>query len=401
MSTEEIIKAKYELLKPTLDERSRRLWAGAEARELGHGGIIAVVRATGLTAPTVRAGIAELERIEAGEEATGRVRRTGGGRKHLTEKDPALLLALRKLVDPATRGEPQSPLLWTSKSTYKLRDELIREGHQIGPRTVSKLLKELGYSLQAPSKSREMGAHPARNSQFEHINRTTQEFQSRSQPVVSVDAKKKELVGDFKNAGREWQPVGEPEIVRVYDFIDPEKGKAIPYGVYDVTANEGWVSVGIDHDTAEFAVETLLRWWRNMGKKRYPDAKELYIVADGGGSNASRARLWKSELQFFAQETGLKVTVSHLPPGTSKWNKIEHRMFAYITQNWRGRPLISHQIIVNLIANTSTRTGLKIQAQLDESLYATGIKVSKDEFDDIQLVRNELHGQWNYIISPL
>ena len=400
MNEELMIRTRYESLQATLDERSRRLWAGAEARVLGRRGVNTVARATGLAPNTVRAGVRELERIEAGEEPSGRMRRVGGGRKSLTSKNAKLLEELQKMVDPLTRGEPDSALLWTSKSTYKLSEELRREGHAIGPRTVSRLLKGLGYSLQAPSKSREMGQHPDRNEQFEHINRTTKDFQSRSQPVVSVDAKKKELVGDFKNGGTEWQRKGEPEIVRVYDFIDSDKGKAVPYGVYDVTANEGWVSVGIDHDTAEFAVETLLRWWHNMGQKRYPEAEELYIVADGGGSNSSRARLWKSELQYFAHETGLEVTVSHLPPGTSKWNKIEHRMFAYITQNWRGRPLVSHEVIVNLIASTTTNTGLKIRAELDERLYRTGLKVSDDVISELQLVRDELHGQWNYTISP-
>jgi transposase len=401
MHDEEMIRAKYESLRSTLDERGRRLWAGAEARALGRGGAAAVARATGLTRITVYAGMRELKAIEAGEvPAQGRQRRAGGGRKALAKTDPTLLEDLNKLVDPVTRGEPDSPLLWTSKSTYKLAQELGAGGHQIAPRSVSKLLKRLGFSLQAPSKSREMGTHPDRNAQFEHVNTTTKEFQSRLQPVVSVDAKKKELVGDFNNGGREWHKHGEPEIVRVYDFIDEQLGKAIPYGVYDVTANEGFVSVGIDHDTAEFAVETLLRWWRNMGQKRYPDATELYIVADGGGSNGSRARLWKSELQYFAHETGLKVTVSHLPPGTSKWNKIEHRMFAHITQNWRGRPLVSHEVIVNLIANTTTRTGLRIQAELDPRQYRTGIKVPADVFANIELQRNELHGRWNYSISP-
>jgi hypothetical protein len=398
---EEIIRAKYDSLKSTLSEKGRRLWAGAEARALGHGGISAVARACGLSRPTVQAGVAELERIEAGEAPTSRMRRPGGGRKSLEEKDPTVLEDLRRLVEPATRGEPDSPLLWTSKSTYKLAEELQRQGHGIGPRSVSKLLKQdLGFSLQAPSKSREMGSHPDRNAQFEHVNKTTVEFQSRGQPVVSVDAKKKELVGDFQNGGREWQKKGEPDLVRVYDFLDPELGKVTPYGVYDITANEGWVSVGIDNDTAEFAVEALLRWWRNMGQKRYPEATELYIVADGGGSNSSRARLWKSELQYFAHETGLEVTVSHLPPGTSKWNKIEHRMFAHITQNWRGRPLVSHEVIVNLIANTTTNTGLRIQAELDKGKYRKGIKISREVFASMELERNEFHGDWNYTIRP-
>lgn len=402
MHDEEMIRAKYESLRPTLTERGRRLWAGAEARALGRGGKAAVVRATGLSPITVRAGMDELAAMEAGDEPRkGRQRKEGGGRKPLTSTDQTLLGDLKLLVDPATRGEPTSPLLWTSKSTYKLARELGAAGHEVGPRSVSKLLKELGFSLQAPSKSRETGGkHPERNAQFEHINSTTLSFQSRSEPVISVDAKKKELIGDFKNAGREWQRKGEPEIVRVYDFIDLALGKAYPYGVYDVTANEGWVSVGVDHDTAQFAVETLLRWWRNMGRGRYPGATELYIVADGGGSNSSRGRLWKSELQYFAQETGLKVTVSHLPPGTSKWNKIEHRMFAHITQNWRGRPLVSHEVIVNLIAATTTRTGLRIRAELDQGLYPIGVKVPDDVLEDLELVRDDFHGDWNYTIHP-
>ena len=344
-----------------MSEKLRRLWAGAEAQTLGRGGIAAVSRATGLSRATVSSGLRELKQGGTRPEPETRVRRKGGGRKALTESDPTVLRDLEDLVEPSTRGHPQSALRWTCKSTARLAEELRRRGHRLGPRTVAELLHALDYSLQANRKTREGSSHPDRNAQFEHINRRIQSFQRRGQPVVSVDTKKKERVGDFKNGGQEWQPKGSPEPVRVHDFIDKELGKAIPYGVYDVAGNRGWVSVGTDHDTAEFATETIHRWWRNMGSPAYPKAKELLILADGGGSNSSRTRLWKIALQRLAAQTGIAVSVCHFPPGTSKWNKIEHRMFSHITENWRGRPLISHEVIVNLIGNTTTKKGLLSQ----------------------------------------
>jgi hypothetical protein len=316
------------------------------------------------------------------------------------DQDETLLRDLEALVEPVTRGDPQSPLRWTSKSTRKLAEELQARGHQIEARTVAGLLTELGYSLQALRKTREGGTHPDRDAQFVYLNEQTQAFQAQGYPVVSVDAKKKELVGDFKNGGREWQPQGEPERVRVYDFVDKARGKAIPYGVYDVTANTGWVSVGLDHDTAEFAVATLGRWWEQMGTEAYPQATHVLVIADGGGSNGTRTRLWKAELQRLADETQLHISVCHLPPGTSKWNKIEHRLFAYITLNWRGRPLISHEVIVNLIADTRTTKGLRIRAALDPKPYATGKKVSDQELAGLRIERAVFHGEWNYTISP-
>lgn len=397
-----LIRQKYETLKPFLDERVRRLWAGAEARVLGRGGIAAVAAATGLSRDTIRGG---MQPARGGGKALAalagaRLRRPGGGRKRLVDKDATLLRDLEALVDLVTRGDPQSPLRWTSKSTRKLAEELQARGHQIEDRTVASLLGELGYSLQALRKTREGAAHPDRDAQFVYINEQTQAFQAQGYPVVSVDAKKKELVGEFKNGGREWQPRGEPERVRVYDFVDKARGKAIPYGVYDVTANTGWVSVGLDHDTAEFAVATLRRWWQQMGTEAYPRATHVLVIADGGGSNGARTRLWKAELQRFADETGLHITVCHLPPGTSKWNKIEHRMFAYITLNWRGRPLISHEVIVNLIADTRTTKGLSIRAALDPNRYATGKKVTDEEMAGLRIERAAFHGDWNYTINP-
>jgi transposase len=388
------IRQKYEALKPFLDERVRRLWAGAEARGLGRGGIAAVAAATGLSRDTIRGGMRPIQRAGA------RLRQAGGGRKRLVDKDETLLRDLEALVEPATRGDPQSPLRWTSKSTRKLAEELQTRGHQIEARTVAGLLTELGYSLQALRKTREGGTHPDRDAQFGYINEQTQAFQAQGYPVVSVDAKKKELVGDFKNGGREWHPRGAPERVRVYDFVDQARGKAIPYGVYDVTANTGWVSVGVDHDTAEFAVATLRRWWEQMGTEAYPQATHVLVIADGGGSNGTRTRLWKTELQRWADETQLHISVCHLPPGTSKWNKIEHRLFAYITLNWRGRPLISHEVIVNLIADTRTTKGLSIRAALDPKRYATGKKVTDQELAGLRIERAAFHGEWNYIISP-
>jgi len=324
----------------------------------------------------------------------------GGGRKPVLESDPSILEALERLVEPLTRGDPESPLRWTCKSTRKLAEELQDQGHMIGERSVAMLLHRAGYSLQSNRKVREGDSHPDRNAQFEHINAEVVSFQRRGQPVISVDTKKKELVGDFRNGGREWRPQGEPDEVRVHDFQDPALGKAIPYGVYDVTNNQGWVSVGIDHDTAKFATEAIRRWWRKMGLRRFPNAKKLLITADGGGSNGSRCRLWKVALQDLADKTGLELSVCHFPPGTSKWNKIEHRLFCHITQNWRGKPLVSHEVIVNLIANTTTQTGLTIKAELDTRQYETGIKVSDAELATLRLKKARFHGDWNYIILP-
>ena len=402
-SVVEWIREKYERLLPVLNERARRRWVATEALSLGWGGVTAVSDATGLTRKTIHFGIRELE-AEAADPGLplppNRVRRAGAGRKPITRKQPKLVAALDALVEPSTRGDPQSLLRWTCKSTRRLAEALQCQGFQVSDRKVAALLKKNGYSLQSNRKTREGKSHPDRNAQFEYINEQALRFQRRRQPVVSVDAKKKELVGDFKNAGREWRRRGKPEEVRVHDFIDPGLGKAIPYGVYDVTHNEGWVSVGIDHDTARFAAEALRRWWKKMGSKRYPNAKELLITADGGGSNSSRSRLWKAALQTLANRIGLKLRVCHFPPGTSKWNKIEHRMFSHITQNWRGKPLISHEVIVQLIAHTTTTAGLKVRAALDRRHYPTGEKVSRTEFENIQLKRADFHGDWNYAIQP-
>ncbi len=402
-SVVEWIREKYERLLPVMNERARRRWVATEALSLGWGGVTAVSDATGLTRKTIHFGIRELE-AEAADPGLplppDRVRRAGAGRKPITRKQPKLVAALDALVEPGTRGDPQSPLRWTCKSTRRLAEALQCQGFQVSDRKVAALLKKNGYSLQSNRKTREGKSHPDRNAQFEYINEQALRFQRRRQPVVSVDAKKKELVGDFKNAGREWRRRGKPEEVRVHDFIDPDLGKAIPYGVYDVTHNEGWVSVGIDHDTARFATEALLRWWKKMGSKRYPNAKELLITADGGGSNSSRSRLWKAALQTLANRIGLTLRVCHFPPGTSKWNKIEHRMFSHITQNWRGKPLVSHKVIVQLIAHTTTTSGLKVRAALDRRLYPTGEKVSRTEFENIQLKRADFHGDWNYTIQP-
>jgi hypothetical protein len=398
------IEQKYQSLQHELDERTRRLWAATEAQALGHGGVAAVARATGLAESTIRLGCHDLlpTSKSAGVRPARRVRQVGGGRKRLTREDRTLLAALEALVEPTTRGDPMSPLRWTNKSTRKLADELTREGHPVSHTKVAHLLAaELGYRLQGTRKTQEGRAHPDRDAQFEYINEQVRAFQARGQPVVSVDAKKKERIGDFANPGVEYQPTGRPERVRVYDFEYKQLGKGLPYGVYDQTANCGWVSVGTDHDTAQFAVETIRRWWWQMGRRRYPDATELLVTADGGGSNGSRCRLWKLELQRLADETGLSITVCHFPPGTSKWNKIEHRLFCHITQNWRGRPLISHQVIVNLIANTTTRKGLRIQAELDPNKYATGIKVTAKQMEQLNLHRADFHGKdWNYTIKP-
>ncbi len=395
------IRRKYRALRVEMDERGRRQWAAVEARDLGWGGITTVAHATGLSRTTITAGLGELDlpAPQRAAEAT-RVRRPGGGRRPLIETDPGLTAALEALIDPATRGDPESPLRWTCKSTRRLADELTHSHHPVSVNTVAALLRQAGYSLQANRKTREGASHPDRNAQFEHINTSVRSFHDRSQPAISVDTKKKELVGDFKNAGREWHPTGEPEEVRVYDFIDKALGKAIPYGVYDILNNQGWVSVGIDHDTARFAVNSIRTWWKKMGRRRFPRARQLLITADGGGSNNHRSRLWKVSLQQLADELGLKLVVCHFPPGTSKWNKIEHRLFSFITQNWRGRPLVSQQAVVNLIAATTTKAGLVVKAALDTRTYETGVKVTDEEVDNLRLVPHPFHGEWNYTLSP-
>jgi len=395
------IRRKFRSLQPEMDERARRQWAAAEARDLGWGGVTLVARATGLSRPTLTVGLRELElpQKQRVAEAT-RVRRAGGGRQPLTETDPGLLAALEALIEPTARGDPESPLRWTCKSTRRLADELTRQDHPVGPSTVAQLLRQAGYSLQANRKTREGAWHPDRNAQFEYINASVQRFQHRGQPAISVDTKKKELVGDFRNGGREWRPRGSPEEVRVHDFLDKKLGKAIPYGVYDLLHNQGWVSVGIDHDTAQFAVNSIRRWWIDMGQSRFPQARELLITADGGGSNGTRSRLWKVSLQELADDWELKLFVCHFPPGTSKWNKIEHRLFSFITQNWRGRPLVNHQAIVNLIASTTTSAGLTVRAALDTNHYDTKIKVSDEQLARLRLVRHDFHGEWNYRLSP-
>ena len=384
-----------------MDERRRRQWAAAEAREVGWGGVSLVARATGLSRPTIIAGLRELQ-LPAKERAAAaaRVRRPGGGRRAVTVTDPQLLAALMALIEPGTRGDPESPLRWTCKSTATLADELTRQHHPVSDRTVAALLKQAGYSLQANRKTREGASHPDRDAQFAYLNDCVTRFLRRGRPAISVDTKKKELVGDFKNAGRDWRPRGQPADVRVHDFLDKTLGKAIPYGVYDLLNNQGWVSVGIDHDTAEFAVNSIRQWWARMGRRRFPRARTLLITADGGGSNGPRSRLWKWSLQQLADALDLTLWVCHFPPGTSKWNKIEHRLFSFITHNWRGQPLTSHQVIVNLIANTTTRTGLVVKAALDTRRYETAIQVSDAAFAQVQLTPHDFHGDWNYTISP-
>jgi hypothetical protein len=398
------VRQKYEALAPLLHEKAQRRWAACEALALGRGGISLVSAATGLSRPTIRRGLAELgatrDDAQAIERDRTRIRRPGAGRPRLTASDRSLLDDLRRLVDPATRGDPMSPLLWTCKSTRHLAQALGSLGHDVSHQTVARLLTDLGYNLQANRKTEEGKGHPDRDAQFEHINRKVRSFQRRGQPVVSVDTKKKELVGNYKNPGREWEPEGRPRRVKSKDFPDKALGKVAPYGVYDLTANQGWVNVGITHDTAEFAVESIRRWWSRMGSLVYPSAKELLVTADSGGSNGCRTRLWKVCLQELADELGLKVHVCHFPPGTSKWNKIEHRMFCHITENWRGRPLVSHAVVVNLIGGTRTRTGLRIQAGLDTNTYEKGIKVTNEELAGVRLKRDNFHGEWNYTVLP-
>jgi hypothetical protein len=397
----ERIRRKYQVLRPEMDERMRRQWAAAEAHELGWGGVTAVGLATGLSRTTITAGRGELDLPpERRASEAPRVRRPGGGRQPLTRTDPELLTALEALIEPTTRGDPQSPLRWTLKSTRTLAVELTREQHRVSPRTVAGLLHQAGYSLQANRKTREGASHPDRNAQFEYLNALVRGCLDRDRPAISVDTKKKELVGDFKNGGRDWRPQGRPEEVRVHDFQDKTLGKAIPYGVYDLLNNQGWVSVGIDHDTAQFAVNSIRRWWEKMGRERFPRTDELLITADGGGSNGSRSRLWKVCLQHLADDLEMKLVVCHFPPGTSKWNAIEHRLFSFITQNWRGHPLVSRQAIVSLIAHTTTRAGLIVKAALDANRYETAIKVSDQELATVILKPHAFHGDWNYTIVP-
>lgn len=399
-----LITARYKALEGVLDERQRRLYAAAEAKVLGHGGARRVWTATGVARGSILAGLKELAQVQQEQQGTAterrRIRRPGAGRKTLLAQDPAIRATLERLVEPMTVGDPETPLRWTCKSLMKLSRELQAQGHTISHMSVGTLLKEMGYGLQGNRKTLEGKGHPDRNAQFEFINEKAGAALRAGQPVISVDTKKKELVGQFKNGGKEWRPEGDPEKVNVYDFVDKELGRANPYGVYDLANNTAWVSVGTDHDTASFAVSTIQRWWHAMGKKTYPDAKELMIMADGGGSNGSRVRLWKLELQRFADEENLTIRVSHFPPGTSKWNKIEHRLFSHISMNWRGRPLVSHEVIVSLIAATTTMNGLRVRAELDSNLYQKGIKVSDQAFSTIRIDRDVFHGEWNYLISP-
>jgi hypothetical protein len=396
------IRRKFRQLQGALNERSRRLWAASEAMEIGWGGVTAVAEGTHLSQSTIHAGIAELKSPRRGKAALPpeRIRRPGGGRRRATLNDPQLLPTLDGLVEPTARGDPESPLRWTIKSTRTLAGELTRQAHPVSYRTVATLLDQAGYSLQANRKTREGASHPDRNAQFEYLNAQVTRFLKRGQPAISVDTKKKELVGDFKNGGRDWRPRGQPEEVRVHDFQDPALGKAIPYGVYDILNNQGWVSIGIDHDTAAFAVNTIRRWWKRMGHRRFPNARELLVTADSGGSNSARCRLWKVALQDFADDTRLKITVVHLPPGTSKWNKIEHRLFSFITQNWRGQPLASLQTIVELIGHTRTATGLTVHAELDTNTYPKGIDVPDEQLAQVQINPHGFHGEWNYTIRP-
>ena len=400
MVDESGIHLRFTALDPVLDERGRRRFAAAEARTAGRGGIAAVARITGLARSTIGRGLAELRGTASDAVARGRTRRPGGGRKKLTDTDATLLADLQGLVEPATRGDPQAPLLWTSRSLRNLAAALQAMGHRVCHNVVANLLRQLEYSLQSNRKTREGTNNPDRDAQFDHINTEVKAALAAGQPAISVDTKKKELVGDFKNAGRELRPKGQPEPVRVHDFKIPELGRAVPYGVYDIAGNTGWVSVGIDHDTASFAANAIRRWWQTMGRARYPEARSLLITADCGGSNGARVRLWKRELQALADEFGFPITVCHLPPGTSKWNKIEHRLFSFITQNWRGKPLVSYQTIVQLIAATTTRTGLNVKCEVDAASYPAGVKVSDDDMAMLNLTAHEFHGEWNYTIAP-
>jgi transposase len=393
------IRQRYRVLAGVVDERVRRLMVAAESLAIGRGGQVAVARATGVSRTTIQQGIREVQQPEL-QAGKGRIRRSGGGRKATVVIDPTLRTDLDRLVEPTSRGDPESPLRWTCKSVRRLAEELKAQGHQTSHRMVAELLHDLGYSLQANQKMLEGSEHPDRNAQFEHLNDAVQQQLWAGEPTVSVDTKKKELIGPFKNGGRELRPKGEPEQVRVHDFIIRELGRVSPYGVYDVAQNEAWVSVGTDHDTAAFAVESIRRWWWSMGYSLYPKATRLLITADAGGSNGYRLRLWKLELQKLADETGLEIAVCHFPPGTSKWNKIEHRLFSAITQNWRGKPLVSHEVVVNLIAATTTTTGLKVKSELDTNQYPAGRIVSDDELSTIHIRRDAFHGDWNYSLLP-
>ena len=397
MDVEGALKAKYEDLFPHLDERQRRLVAAADAERLGRGGVATVARSSGLSRPTIYKGADELH--QAPLEA-GRIRKAGGGRKRVEVVDATIVKALESLIDTTTRGDPMSPLRWTSKSTRHLAAALARRGHAVSHQTVADLLRGLDYSLQATAKTIEGAQHPDRDAQFKYIARTTKKYLRHGWPIISVDTKKKELIGEFKQSGREYRRKGQPPQVLVHDFPDPALGKAIPYGVYDIGQDRGWVNVGTDHDTAAFAVESIRRWWQLMGSPVYPAAPRLLICADAGGSNGYRSRLWKAALQRFATTTGLEATVCHFPPGTSKWNKIEHRLFSHITMNWRGRPLVSHDVVVKLIGSTTTKTGLRVKARLDRRKYPLGVQVSDAEMDAIQLTRHRFHGDWNYSIAP-
>ena len=394
------IQNKYKSFLPYLNERTRRIWAAIEATTLGYGGVSAVAAATGLSRNTIAAGMRELQNNKGKAVVPVQIRQPGAGRKLVEEIDSTILEALESLVEPTTRGDPQSSLRWTCKSVTKLAEELQRLGHQVCPKTVYNLLQAMNYSLQSNRKTTEGSTHPDRDKQFEHIANTVTRFQQRHRPVISVDTKKKELVGNYKNTGQEWQPKRQPTEVNIHDFVDPKLGKVITYGVYDLSLNQGFVSVGIDHDTAEFAVESIRHWWYEMGKSLYPRSKHLLITADGGGSNGNRNRLWKLKLQELADETGLTIHVCHFPPGTSKWNQIEHRMFCHITTNWRGRPLTSRQVVVNLIGHTMTQSGLEITAMLDENCYNVGIQVTEQEFESIAIHKSRFHGDWNYQINP-
>ena len=405
MVNHEDVRQRFRSLSAFLDERMRRLVAAAESAAIGYGGVSVVARAPGVSRRAITEGMRELSQQKVSREplpVQSRIRRKGAGRKRTVDKDPTLRQDLDRLVDPATRGDPESPLRWTCKSVRILAEELRHEGHAVSYQTVAELLHEMDYSLQANQKKLEGSQHADRNQQFEYINRKAQRYLKQGEPVISVDTKKKELVGDFKNPGREWQPQGQPEKVRVHDFEirQPENGKVAPYGVYDLGRNAGWVSVGVDHDTAEFAVESIRRWWRWMGRRSYPKATRVLVTADSGGSNGARVRLWKWELQQLADETGLEIAVCHFPPGTSKWNKIEHRLFSFISQNWRGKPLISHQVIIDLIAATTTTTGLTVKSKIDTNIYERGLRVSDQQMAELQLRREKFHGDWNYKLLP-
>ena len=403
MELVESIKQRFERMRGSLNERARRLFAATEALAIGRGGVASVARATGIAPSTIGIGKAEVRALESGAAPSlpmNRSRRAGGGRKRLADKDPTLLSDLERLVEPMTRGDPESPLRWTAKSVDHLAEELVRQGHRVSATSVATLLKSLEYSLQGNKKTTEGSSHPDRNAQFEHINKRVEEAIAAGNPALSVDAKKKELVGDFKNGGKELRPKGEPEKVRVHDFEDPKLGHVKPYGVYDLANNEAWVNLGIDCDTGEFAVASIRRWWHEMGLPRFIDAGAMLLTADGGGSNGSRLRLWKVELQKLADEIKKPISVCHFPPGTSKWNKIEHRLFSFITKNWRGKPLITHQVIVSLIGATTTKTGLKVKAEIDPNKYAKGRKITDAEMATLNITRDEFHGEWNYTIHP-